>query len=85
MNSEESAREVIRLFVEHYKCKPGTILFLYIIREVWRRNGFGFSDLLPGIEYAENRGWIRFFNEGRQTLTITEAGIREYHRESDQQ
>lgn len=83
MESEYAAREVLNLFVERYKCKPGHILFLFNIRLVWLDRGHRYADLIVGIECAEKKGWIRYCNDSKQTFTLTEVGVQEYRISSE--
>jgi hypothetical protein len=70
---EETAREILRVFVSDFNLRPGGGLMAQNLRSEWIKHGQHNEDLSPGMEYAIRKGWMEVSPEG-DSYKLTEAG-----------
>lgn len=72
--SEESAREILEIFVQHFKLGAGKGLLWNNLQAVWidRRNNM--ENLRPGLDFAVERKWLE---ENNNFFTLTKLGYEE--------
>jgi hypothetical protein len=68
--SEASARKILSIF-NHFNCEPGHVL---VLNNLLRR-GLSEEDLIKGLEFAKQKGWIEITSGGQYKLT--ELGFSE--------
>lgn len=71
---EESAAEILNIYVHLFKSRPGDVLRINNFMSVWFPRGFVVMDFLAGLEYAMTKGWI----EERPVIDafkLTDAGF----------
>lgn len=68
---EDAARKILSIFVTHFNCRPGHI----IVHNNLLARGLSPEDLIKGLEYAKEMGWIEF-TKGSQ-YRLTQAGFSE--------
>jgi hypothetical protein len=73
---EETAREILKIFVEHFNGRPGRVLRLPNFLAVWHPRGLHHDDFKPGMEYAVSQGWIEVQTSG-DSFKLTAAGFHE--------
>ena len=74
---EESARNVLRIFVGHFSARPGWVLRSINFEAAnEKRRYLHYDDMGPGMEYAVKQGWIEALPDG-DSFRLTEAGFAE--------
>ena len=71
---EETAREILKIFVGHFKCRAGDVLRVNNFLAVWHTRGLASEDFKPGMEYAVTQGWIEV-QAGGESFKLTDAGF----------
>jgi hypothetical protein len=72
---EESARNVLRIFVSHFSGRPGWVLrWINLDAPTYKRRYLHYDDMGPGMEYAVKEGWIEALPDG-DSFRLTEAGF----------
>ena len=74
--AEQTAREILAIFVGHFKCRPGFVLRLNNFMAIWHGRGLHAEDFKPGMEYAAQQEWIEVREDGG-SFRLTEAGFAE--------
>jgi hypothetical protein len=62
--SEASARKILSIF-NHFNCEPGHVL---VLNNLLRRR-LSSEDLIKGLEFAKQEGWIETTSGGQYKLT----------------
>ena len=73
---EESAREILNIFVKHFNGRPGHVLRINNFTAVWLPRGLANEDFKPGMEYAASKQWVEVLDNG-DSFRLTEAGFAE--------
>lgn len=68
------ALKILEVFLTYFKRRPGEVLDLNDIMEVWDEWGVHGADLKPGLDYAQENGWIKIFDSGN-SFCLTETGF----------
>ncbi|WP_395400750.1 hypothetical protein ACHMW6_24630 [Pseudoduganella sp. UC29_106] len=55
---EESAAEILNIYVHMFESRPGDVLRISNFMKVWFPRGFVVMEFLAGLEYAITQGWI---------------------------
>lgn len=71
---EETAREILAIFVGHFKGRPDYVLRVNNFLAVWRTRGLASEDFKPGMECAAMLGWIEV-QSGGDSFKLTSAGF----------
>ena len=71
---DQTAREILSIFVEHFKSRPGAVLRINNFLAVWQSRGFQFEDLKLGIEFAAENEWVEVI-DGGISFRLTDAGF----------
>ena len=79
---EQVARSILWIFVERFNLRPGEVLVFNSILAVWDETGFRAADRKSGFDYAVERGWVEFAENGR-FCRLTEAGFSAAGEEAD--
>jgi hypothetical protein len=73
--TEESAREILKIFVEQNRHAGGFLQRANIdIR--WQKRGLSVAEFWQGVDYAESQGWIEVQNN-KMTFCLTQKGFTE--------
>lgn len=74
---EETAREILAIFVEHFKCRPEDVLLINNFLAVWPNRGLAAEDFNTGMEYAVEQGWVEAQHQQtiRESFKLTSAGF----------
>ncbi|SER61312.1 hypothetical protein SAMN04487958_1024 [Vreelandella subterranea] len=73
---EETAREILEIFVGHFNSRPGHVLRINNFTAVWHSRGLASEDFKPGMEYAVAQGWVDVQSDG-DAFKLTDAGFAE--------
>lgn len=73
---EQTAREILSIFVEHFKSRPGHVLRINNFLAVWHRRGLKSEDFPLGIEFAAEKEWVDVI-DGGISFRLTDAGFAE--------
>ena len=71
---EETAREILAIFVSHFKSRPEDVLRINNFLAVWLPRGLAAEDFNPGMEYAVAQGWVEV-RPGGESFKLTSAGF----------
>ena len=71
---EETAREILAIFVGHFKSRPEHVLRVNNFLAVWHTRGLEAEDFKPGMEYAAAQGWVEV-QPGGISFKLTSAGF----------
>ncbi len=71
---EETAQKILAIFLISFKFCPGSVLTSHNIIGVWNNSGLHHADLKPGLDYAEEQGWIEIF-DGGNSIRLTAVGF----------
>jgi hypothetical protein len=71
---EESALEILAIFVHHFKCRPEDVLQRHNFELIWLRRKLVAKDFAPGIKFAAQQGWIEILRKGASFM-LMEAGF----------
>ncbi|WP_439834587.1 hypothetical protein [Aeromonas caviae] len=71
---EQSAREILSIFIKRFNLGPGGTLQINSFSAVWPTPGFEHSDFNTGLAHAIKQGWIEA-NSGSTSFTLTQAGF----------
>lgn len=55
---EETAIEILSIFVNHFKCRADHVLRINNFLAVWHSRGLVAEDFKLGMEYAVEQGWV---------------------------
>ncbi|HIE4123809.1 MULTISPECIES: hypothetical protein [Stenotrophomonas maltophilia group] len=72
---EQSARKILKLFVEHFEARAGKVLRLSNFNSVIYDYDIKASDFNDGLQYALEKEWIEH-SQG-QSYILTQAGFDE--------
>ena len=67
------ALKILEIVLSYFKRRPGEVLDLNNIIEVWNERGLDRAYLEPGLHYAEKKGWIEISNNGN-SVKLTKMG-----------
>jgi hypothetical protein len=73
---EDTAREILAIFVGHFHCRAGDVLRTSNFLAVWHPRGLVTEDFKPGMEYAAAQGWVEVL-AGGDSFKLTPAGFAE--------
>lgn len=73
---EETARNILAIFVEHFKCRSGQVLRINNFSAVWHKRGLAAEDFKPGMKYAVAQGWVEALPTG-DAFKLTSTGFAE--------
>jgi hypothetical protein len=73
---EQTAREILSIFVEHFKSRPGDVLRSNNFLAVWHSRGLQSEDFKPGMDFAAEKEWVEVIDVGI-TFQLTDAGFAE--------
>ena len=73
---EESARLILAIFVNHFKCRPGYVLGLSNFIAVSNQYGLHDEDFKPGMDYAAEKEWVEILWRGH-SFRLTQMGFGE--------
>lgn len=73
---EETAREILAIFVHHFNCRAEQSLRINNFNAVWHKRGLSHADFKPGMDYAVTKGWVEVLPAG-DTFKLTSAGFAE--------
>lgn len=71
---EETAVEILDIFVNQNKCRPGDVLRTNNFNAVWHTRGLAAEDFKPGMEYAAAQGWVEI-QQNSDAFKLTESGF----------
>ncbi len=71
---EQSACEILYIFIKHFNLGPGGTLRINSFNAVWPSRGLRFEDLQLGIEFAKAQGWIIAHSNGT-LFELTQSGF----------
>ena len=71
---EQSAREILSIFVTHANMRPGNSLQLNHFFGIWIERGLHDEDLKHGMDYAQEKGWVEIHDNG-YSFRLTESGF----------
>jgi hypothetical protein len=66
---ERLAREILDIFVSHFRKRPGEVLQNQNFLVHWPQRGYRSDDFSTAIIYAIERGWLELAPGGRYRLT----------------
>jgi len=69
--AEQSARDILRGFVEDYRATPGRMLAATALHALLSPQGVTSTEFERAVSYAKEHGWLRAADG---TLTLTQAG-----------
>lgn len=73
---EETAREILAIFVDHFKSRPDHVLQLNNFNAVWHPRGLEAEDFKPGMTFAAQQGWVEVLRNG-EAFKLTALGFSE--------
>ncbi len=73
---EQSAREILSIFVDHFNLRSGKVLDINNFRAVWESRKLSHQDFKPGMEFAISQGWVEVSANG-VSYKLTDAGFKE--------
>lgn len=71
---EETAREILAIFVGHFNSRPDSVLRVNNFFAVWHGRGLASEDFVPGMEYAAAQGWVEVQPSG-DSFKLTSTGF----------
>ena len=71
---EQSAREILSIFVTGANLRAGHSLQRNNFFQVWIDRGLHDDDFKPGMDYAQQQGWVEIFDNG-SSFRLTESGF----------
>lgn len=74
-NSEESARKILAIFVEHFNSRAGYVLRGNNFMAVMHDYKLTASDFNEGLAFAVKQGWVEIPNDN--SYQLTQAGFEE--------
>ena len=73
---EQSAREMLEIFVGHFKCRVDDVLRVNNFIILWHDRGLATQDLQAGMDFAAAQGWIEILPSGI-SYKLTSMGYAE--------
>lgn len=73
---EETAREILSIFVGHFNSRPGHVLRINNFLAVWHSRRLQSEDFKPGMEFAVEKEWVEVLDNGI-SFRLTGAGFAE--------
>lgn len=73
---EQTAREILSIFVGHFNARPGHVLRINNFLAVWHGRGLQSEDFKPGMEFAAQSEWVQVI-DGGISFQLTDAGFAE--------
>lgn len=73
---EDTAREILAIFVEHFKSRPDNVLRANNFLAVWHNRGLAAEDFALGMDYAAEKGWV-VIQPGGDSFKLTATGFAE--------
>ena len=73
---EESAREILSIFVNQFKCRSGGVLRINSFNSVWSSRGNATEDFEPGMRHAAEKDWVEV-QPGGHSYKLTDQGFAE--------
>lgn len=70
-DAEQTARQLLRGFVEEFQATPGRVLSLSVLRALSSSGGVGPAEFERAVGYASEHGWLGVASD---TLTLTASG-----------
>ena len=70
---DQTSLKILAIFI-YFLRRPGEALPLESIMVVWKERGLDHADLKPGLDYAQEQGWIEMFNNGN-SVRLTKKGF----------
>lgn len=77
---EESAKRILELFLE-FHCRPGHVLGQNNLFGAFMKSPWQVSDIVPGLKYAAEQGWIEILDKNK--FRLTELGFSKAGEEDD--
>ena len=71
---EETAREILDIFVSRFKLRAGKALRIRDFNAVWHTLELHADDFKPGMEHAAVQGWVEVL-PGGELFKLTDAGF----------
>lgn len=71
---EQTARQILAIFVVYFKSRPGNVLRINNFLAVWNKRGLLHEDFNSGIEYAAREKWIEVLPDGG-SFRLTQLGF----------
>ncbi|MCH7376115.1 hypothetical protein MM182_12110 [Aeromonas sp. MR19] len=71
---EQSAREIVSIFIDHFDLGPGSTLRINNFNILWPARRFQHNDFNTGMVYAMAQRWI-VANGDRTSFELTQAGF----------
>ena len=65
---EQIAREILSIFVTHFKSRPGDVLRINNFMAVWNDSGLNGDDFKPGIDFAAQQEWVQVLSNGSSRI-----------------
>ncbi|WP_044422788.1 hypothetical protein [Pseudomonas syringae group genomosp. 3] len=73
---EQTAREILDIFVGHFKSRPEDVLRVNNFTAVWHPRGLEAADFKPGMDFAAAQGWMEVLRQG-EAFKLTALGFAE--------
>jgi plasmid stability protein len=73
-SAEQSARDILRGFVEDHQAKPGRMLAASTLRALLSQHGVSPAEFARAVSYAKERHWL---GTAEGMLTLTQSGYAE--------
>ena len=73
--AEQSAREILAIFLSNTGCRPNEVLNFSNIQVNWNLRGLSADDLKNGLDCAVKKNWIELLTEPNSALKITDDGF----------
>ncbi|WP_414912591.1 hypothetical protein [Pseudomonas sp. IT-P44] len=73
---EETAREILTIFVHHFNHRPDHVLRVNNFTAVWHSRGLEAADFKPGMIFAAQQGWVEVLPNG-ESFKLTAKGFSE--------
>lgn len=73
---EQTAREILEIFVGHFKRRPDDVLQVKNFISVWHARGLEAADFKPGMVFAAEQGWVEVTRQG-EAFKLTSLGFSE--------
>ncbi len=70
----DAAREILRIFVLHFNCSAGGVVWFNSLQPVFLERGFAAKDFMLGMEFADQEGWVEVAPR-RGSFRLTKAGF----------
>ena len=71
---EETALEILDIFVKNFKCLSGDVLQIHYFNTLWLKRGLVAEDFAHGMEFAAQQGWVEVLRGGASFM-LTAAGF----------